>query len=87
MHEAVYILCALMSGFCAFMLMRGYLRYRQRLMFWSTLCFAFLVVSNILLVVDLAIYPEFPDLSVVRTIPTVIGIGLMLFGLIWEEPR
>lgn len=87
MPEVVYILCALSSGYCAFLLGRGYIRSRQRLLFWSTWCFAFFTLSNILLVVDLAILPSTVDLSVVRTVPSAIGVALMMVGLIWEESR
>jgi hypothetical protein len=85
MPEAVYILCALASGFCAYLLARGYLRSRERLLLWSTWCFIFFTVGNILLVLDLAVMPAGPDLSMVRTLPTLSGVTVMLIGLIWES--
>lgn len=84
MPESVYILCTITSGLCAWLLTRGYWRTRDRLLLWSSWCFVFLAISNVLLAVDLALLPDSIDLSVARTVPAVIGVGLMLFGLIWE---
>ncbi|HJT17124.1 MAG TPA: DUF5985 family protein [Thermoanaerobaculia bacterium] len=79
----VYALCALTSILCAVLLLRGYVRSRVRLLLWSGICFAFLALNNILLFIDLRVLPQ-TDLSVVRSIPAVIG-GLILVGcLIWE---
>lgn len=85
MATVVYLLCALTSGICAVMLTRGYRRSKDRLLLWSSLCFLFLLAANVLLVIDLAILPGSVDLSVIRTIPSLIGAALMLFGLIWES--
>jgi heme/copper-type cytochrome/quinol oxidase subunit 4 len=80
----VFALCALTSLTCAWLLLRGWARSRVRLLLWSGLCFAGLAINNILLFVDLRVLPE-TDLSVVRTIPAVIGVALLLYGLVWEE--
>ena len=80
---AIYILCALTSIACAVLLLRGYSQTRARLLFWSGLCFAALALNNVLLVIDLRVVPEI-DLSVWRSIPAVIGVGLLLYGLVWE---
>jgi hypothetical protein len=79
----VYVLCALTSGACAVLLLRGYRRSRQRLLLWSGLCFAGLALNNVLLVVDVRLVPE-TDLSVVRTLPALAGIALLLYGFIWD---
>jgi len=84
MPEVVYVLCALTSILCAVLLTRGYLRSRERLLIWSSLCFVGFAISNVLLVVDLAIYPIELNLAIARTVPAAIGVTLMLFGLIWE---
>lgn len=83
MAEAVYILCALTSTACAILLFRGYLKGKTNLLLWSSLCFAGLALNNILLFIDLVVVPEI-DLSVIRSIPAVIGFVLLLYGLIWE---
>jgi hypothetical protein len=82
----VYILCAATSFACAVMLFRGYRRSRVRLLLWSALCFACFALNNLLLIVDTRILPA-QDLSVVRTLPSLVGIALLLYGLIWEADR
>ncbi len=82
----VYILCALTSISCAVLLLRGYAASRVRMLLWSGLCFSFLSLNNILLVIDLTFLPEV-DLSTVRSIPAIIGLCLLLYGFIWDEPR
>lgn len=79
----VYLLCALTSLGCAVLLFRGYRQSRARLLLWSALCFACFSLNNILLIIDVRIVPEH-DLSVPRTIPSLVGIALLLYGLIWE---
>jgi hypothetical protein len=79
----VYVLCALTSSACAFLLLRGYGRSRVRLLLWSGLCFAGLALNNILLVIDMRVVPEM-DLSVWRTLPALAGIGLLLYGFVWD---
>ena len=82
----VYVLCALTSLACAVMLLRGYQRTRVRLLLWSALCFASFAVNNVLLIVDERILPE-RDLSVLRSLPSLIGIALLLYGLVWESDQ
>jgi hypothetical protein len=84
MAETVYILCALTSTACAVLLFRGYLNSKNNLLLWSSLCFTGLALNNILLFVDLVILPNSIDLSVIRSIPAVIGFALLMYGLIWE---
>lgn len=79
----VYILCAATSGLCAALLLRGYAKSRARLLFWSGLCFVGFALNNILLIVDVHVVPAI-DLSVWRTIPALIGISLLIYGLVWE---
>jgi hypothetical protein len=83
MAELVYFLCAATSVACAVLLARGYSRTRARLLLWSALCFGFLALNNVLLVVDLVILPDI-DLSLWRLWSAVIGVGLLVYGLIWE---
>ena len=81
----VYSLCALTSALCAILLFRGFRRSKDRLLLWSTCCFLLLAVSNVLLLVDLAILPTTVDLAMLRTWPALGGVALLLFGLIWES--
>jgi len=82
----VYALCALTSLACAVMLLRGYRRSGARLLWWSALCFLGFALNNVLLIVDQRILPGH-DLSVVRSMPSLVGIALLLYGLIWESDR
>jgi len=82
MHGLVYILCALTSFLCAVLLWRGYRRSGARLLWWSAWCFVGLTLNNVLLVADMTI-PQI-DLSLIRTIPALVGVALLIFGLVWE---
>ncbi len=84
MAEGVYALCAVTSAVCALLLLRGYRRSRLRLLFWAGLCFVGFALNNILLFIDLIVFPTQVDLSVWRTVPALIGVLLLLYGLIWE---
>lgn len=82
----VYLLCALTSLACAFLLLRGYQKNRVRLLLWSGLCFMGLALNNVLLVVDRVLLPTQVDLSLIRNLPALAGVLCLLYGLIWEEP-
>jgi energy-converting hydrogenase Eha subunit G len=84
--NAIYILCAVTSILCAVLLVRGYRQSGARLLFWSALCFIGLALNNILLIVDLRILPNV-DLEVWRTVPAVLGVLLLIYGLVWETAR
>ena len=84
--DIVYALCVLTSLACAVLLWRGYRRSRARLLMWSSLCFAGLAMNNALLIVDLRVLPAV-DLSVWRTLPALIGIALLVYGLVWDAER
>jgi hypothetical protein len=84
MSDLVFVLCAATSLAVAVLLLRGYARGRARLLLWSGLCFVFMFLSNVLLIVDVNTPPEMVDLSFWRSVPTLVGIGLLLFGLIWD---
>lgn len=83
MAEVVYALCALTSIACAVLLLRGYLASRARLLLWSTLCFVGLAGNNILLFIDYSVVPDW-DLSLIRLLPAVLGLGALVYGLVWD---
>ena len=85
MAEAVYLLCALTSIVCAWMLFKGYRSHRTALLFWSALCFGGLALSNILTFLDLVIVPTQVDLSLARSGLALVSMALLIFGLIWES--
>ena len=84
MATVVYGLCALSSIACAWLLLRGFSQTRVKLLLWSGICFTGLAINNLLLFVDLRVVPEL-DLSFWRTLPAVIGVGILLYGLIWDS--
>lgn len=84
--NAIYVLCALTSILCAVLLIRGYRESRVRLLFWSALCFVGFALNNILLLVDLRVLPDI-DLEIWRSVPAVVGLALLVYGLVWESAR
>ena len=86
MAAAVYVLCALTSLACAVLLLRGYRRTRARLLLWSGLCFLGLFLNNLLLFTPVPGVAA-STLEVWRTVPALVGVSLLLFGLVWEAER
>ena len=86
MAELVYVLCALTSVLCAGLLFRAYRGNRSRLLLWSTLCFVFLAINNVVLFIDLVVVPgpEY-DLRWARTGAALFGLGTLVIGLVWES--
>lgn len=84
MAEAVYVLCSITSLVCALLLFRGYRTTRTTLLFWSSLCFAGLAVNNMLMFVDLVIFPAV-DLRLPRNLVALGSLLLLLWGLVWES--
>lgn len=84
MGPIIYSLCALTCLGAAGMLWRGFRRTRQRLLYWSALCFAIMAVSNGLLILDLVLFPEVYLLPW-RSAITQIALLVLIFGLIFES--
>ncbi len=84
MAQIVYILCALTSLTCAIMLTRAYRANRVPLLFWSALCFAGLTLNNVLLCIDLMFLGAEISLAVVRAAVSLLSVGLLLYGLIFQ---
>lgn len=82
--SAVYLLCAVTSLICLFLLARGYARTGVRLLLWSSICFIGLALNNLLLFVDLVLLPEEVNLVLWRQLTSLVAIGVLLYGFIWE---
>jgi hypothetical protein len=82
---AVYLMCALTSIFCTVLLFRTYKKNQNKLILWSGVCFICLALNNIMLFVDLVMTPAV-DLAVLRTVPAVVGFGVLVGCLVWESP-
>jgi len=85
MAPTIYMLCALTSALCAFLLLRAYSNSRYRLLFWGGLCFAGMTANNLLLVLDRVVFPEGLDLRTWRLAAALVALVPLLYGLIWEE--
>lgn len=83
MGPAVYILSVLVTGTCAFLLLRAYWRVQQKLLLWSSLCFFGLSIADLLVFVDLVVLPGV-DLYTLRLATAAAATLLLLYGLIWE---
>lgn len=80
----VYLLCAVTSIGCAGLLLLNFRRNRTGLLFWSAACFLGLAISNVGLFVDLVLATQV-NLFFVRTIPALLGVYLLVWGLIRES--
>jgi hypothetical protein len=84
MGPAVYILGTLTCFCCAVLLIRAYRQVGKRLLLWSGLCFVGLTISNLLVFVDLVVFPDV-DLYRFRLAAAAVAMLLILYGLIWES--
>ena len=80
MAPLIYMLCALTSIMCAFLLFRTYRARRITLLLWCGLFFAIQSFGDVLLVFDKLILQ--PDLSLYRYGIALTAVGLLLYGLI-----
>lgn len=86
MGEIVYALCAITSIACAVLLIRSWLRTRAELLFWSSVCFVGFTINNILLFVDLVIFPgPAVDLSLWRAATAFVSVAALVYGLVWSS--
>lgn len=83
MAKLVYILCALASLFCTALLLRGFVRSGTRLLLWTALCFLGFSINNVLVFIDLVVLPAV-DLSLIRTLPSLGGLIILAYGLVWD---
>lgn len=79
----VYILCFLTSSGCAWLLGRSYVRSKARLLLWSSACFVLLAGNNLLLVLDLLVFPD-TNLRIGRLLLSLAGVTVLLVGFIWD---
>jgi drug/metabolite transporter (DMT)-like permease len=82
-RAAVYVLCMLTSAACAFLLVRAWRRTRTELLLWTAACFVLLALNNVLLVVDLLVFPD-NDLSLARQLTALGAVGVLLYGFVRE---
>ena len=80
----VYVLCFLTSLVCAWMLGRSYFRNGTRLLLWSAICFGFLALNNLALVLDLVVWREDVDLRLLRLLLALAASASLIWGFVWE---
>jgi hypothetical protein len=76
-------LAVLTSISCTVFLLRAYAANGLRLLLWSGLCFVFLSLNNVLLFLDVVVFPEM-DLRPYRLVTALVGVLFLLYGFIWE---
>lgn len=80
----VTCLCALTAILCAILSFRAYGRSRYKLLLWSGLCFAGLTLSNVVMVVDVYLLPDF-NLELARLLLGLSALLILIYGLIFNE--
>jgi hypothetical protein len=81
--SVVYLLCLATALACAALVLRSWSRTRVRLLLWSGICFLGMALNNLMLFLDLVVFPDV-DLSLWRSLPALLGTGALLFGMIWD---
>ena len=79
----VYLLCFATSATCALLLIRSFRRSRAPLLLWSGLCFLFLALNNLVVVLDLLVLSSW-DMRLVRHLLALAGIATLLYGFVWK---
>jgi hypothetical protein len=82
-EAAVYFLCFLGSGLCAYLLVSSFRRRREKLLWWSAICFCLLAGNNLLVFVDLILLPQI-DLIFGRALTSLFAVAALLYGFVWE---
>jgi hypothetical protein len=82
-NVVLYLLAALTSAACMVLLLRAYAANGLQLLLWSGLCFVGLTANNLLLFLDLVVFPDV-DLRLYRLGASLAGILCLLYGFIWE---
>jgi hypothetical protein len=79
---ALCALAVLTCAACAVLLFRRHRRTRRRILLWSALCFGFLTVNNVLLLIDLVVLQA--DLRPWRHASAAVGLAFVLYGLLFD---
>lgn len=86
LKRLLYASAIVTSLACTVLLFRAFARTRVRLLLWSGLCFVGLTLNNLLVFLDLLIFPEI-DLRIARLVVSLAAMLFLLYGFIWDaEP-
>ena len=80
----VFLFCFLTATATALLLFHSFRRNRERLLFWTGLCFALQALNSAETFIDYILPPSI-DLLFLRNMTTVAAIGALLFGFVWES--
>ncbi len=83
----LYALCGLTSLGCTVLLYNRYRKSKVQLLFWSSAGFMLITLTNILLFIDRIVLPTSVDLLFVRTVVTLAGVMVMIYGLVSESTK
>jgi hypothetical protein len=81
---AVNIMGVVVAALCAVLLLRAYIKVRQRLLLWSGLCFAGLTLANAFLIYDLAVVPNV-SFYPWRLCVAALSMIVLVYGLVFES--
>lgn len=79
----VYILCFLTSAACAWLLGRSYRQNGTGMLLWSSICFIFLALNNLALVLDMVVLPTY-DLRLARLVLALAAVASLIWGFVWK---
>jgi hypothetical protein len=65
------------------MLGRSFFRTGTRLLLWSAICFGFLALNNLVLVLDLVVWPDL-DLRLARLLLALAAASSLIWGFVWD---
>ena len=82
----VYLLCFATSTACAILLARSYFSSRARLLLWSSICFMFLAANNLVVVLDMMIFPDM-SFRLMRLVLALAAVSVLLFGFVWDMEK
>jgi hypothetical protein len=82
----VYALCAITSLVCFGLLLRQHRRAPSGLALRSSIAFLFFAIANIILFLDLILFPQM-DLKIWRNLCNLIGSLILLLALTGEGQR
>jgi hypothetical protein len=80
---SIYVLCLLTATACFLLLLKGFFRSGTRLLLWSGVCFCFLALHSLVVVIELMVVPH-TDLQILRHAASLLAAASLVFGLIWE---
>ncbi len=80
----VYPACFAGSAICAFLLVRSWMRSRDRILAWSAVSFLLLAIGNFVLLCDMIIAPDL-DLTTLRYLASLTAVSILLACFIWKS--